>query len=41
MTILVAYGQILVDVLAELQALRANLASAIRFTPPPPFDDEF
>ena len=40
MTIQVAHGQILVDVLAELQALRANLESARHSTPPPPFDDE-
>ena len=36
-----AHGQILVDVLTELQALRADLASARRSSPPPPFDDEF
>ena len=40
MTVQVAHGQLLVDVLTELQALRANLASARRFSPPPPFDDE-
>ena len=40
MTIQAAHGQLLVDVLTELQALRADLAS-IRQTPlPPPFDDE-
>ena len=32
-------GQILVDVLMELQALHADLASSKR-SPPPPFDDE-
>ena len=35
------HGQILVDVLTELQALRADLASARRSSPPPPFDDKF
>ena len=40
MTIQAAYGQILVDVLAELQALRADLASIRHSSPPPPFDDE-
>ena len=39
-TVQVAHGQILVDVLAELQALRADLASARQSPPPPPFDDE-
>ena len=32
-------GHILVDVVVELQALRANLVSSRR-PPPPPFDDE-
>jgi len=40
MTVQVARGQLLVDVLTELQALRADLACVRRFTPPPPFDDE-
>ena len=40
MIVQVAHGQILVDVLAELQALRADLASARQSPPPPPFDDE-
>ena len=40
MTIQVAHGQLLVDVLAELQSLRADLASIRRSPPPPPFDDE-
>ena len=40
MTIQAVYGQILVDVLAELQALRVDLASARNSTPPLPFDDE-
>ena len=39
MTIQAVQGQILVDVLMELQALRADLASSKR-SPPPPFDDE-
>ena len=39
-TVQVAYGQLLVDVLMELQALHADLASARRSSPPPPFDDE-
>ena len=40
MTVQATHGQLLVDVLAELQSLRANLAS-IRWSPPPPhFDDE-
>ena len=39
MTILAVQGQILVDVLMELQALRVDLVSSRRF-PPPPFDDE-
>ena len=40
MTVQATHGQLLVDVLTELQALRADLASAQRFSPPPPFDDE-
>ena len=39
MTIQVAHGQLLVDMLTELQALRADLASIKLSTPPPPFDD--
>nr|XP_023879727.1 uncharacterized protein LOC111992133 isoform X2 [Quercus suber]XP_023879728.1 uncharacterized protein LOC111992133 isoform X2 [Quercus suber]XP_023879729.1 uncharacterized protein LOC111992133 isoform X2 [Quercus suber] len=39
-TVQAAHGQILLDVLTELQALRDNLASARCFSPPPPFDDE-
>ena len=39
MTVQAAYGQVLVEVLMELQALRADLASVGRSTPPPPFDD--
>ena len=40
MTVQAAHGHILVDVLAKLQALRADLASVRHSTPPPPFDDE-
>ena len=40
MTIQAAHGQILLDVLMELQALRADLAGARRSSPPPPFDNE-
>ena len=36
----VAHGQILVDVLTKLHVLHADLASARRSTPPPPFNDE-
>ena len=40
MTVQAAHGQLLVDVLTELQALHANLAS-FRWSPlPPPFDNE-
>ena len=39
MTIQAVQGQILVDVLTELQALRVDLVSSRR-SPPPPFDDE-
>ena len=40
MTVQAAHGQLLVDVLSELQALQANLASIRRSLPSPPFDDE-
>ena len=40
MTIQVAHGQIVVDVLTKLQPLHANLVCARQSTPPPPFDDE-
>ena len=40
MTVQAAYGQLLVDVLTELQALCANLASIKQTPPPPPFDDK-
>ena len=39
-TVHVAHGQLLVDKLAELQALRAELASFKWSHPPHPFDDE-
>ena len=40
MTVQAAHGKLLVDVLTELQALHANLAS-FRWSPlPPPFDNE-
>ena len=39
-TVQVVHGQLLVDVLMELQALRANLVSIRRSFPPPPFDDD-
>ena len=40
MTIQAAHGQILVDVLVELQALHVDLASVRHSSLPPPFDDE-
>ena len=40
MTVQEAHGQLLVDVLTELQALRADLVFLRRSPPPPPFDDE-
>ena len=40
MTVRAMHGQLLVDVLTEFQALRAELASVRRSTPPPHFDDE-
>ena len=39
-TVQATHGQLLVDVLIELQALRADLASIRRSPPPPPFDEE-
>ena len=39
MTVQAAYGQILVDMLDELRALRADLEHLRRSPPPPPFDD--
>ena len=40
MTVQAVHGQLLVDVLTELQALRADFASVRWSTPPPPFDDK-
>ena len=40
MTVQAAHGPLLVDVLSELQALLADVASFRRSTPPPLFDDE-
>ena len=40
MTVQAARGQLLVDVLTELQDLHADLASFRWSPPPPPFDDE-
>ena len=40
MTVQATHGQILVDVLAELQALHGDLESVQHSSPPPPFDDE-
>ena len=39
MTVQVAYGQILVDMLDKLRALRAYLEHFKQSPPPPPFDD--
>ena len=41
MTVQAAHGQILVDMLDELHALRADLVSLRRSPSPPPFDDGF
>ena len=41
MTVQAAHGQILVDMLDELRALRADLVHFRRSPSPPPFDDEF
>ena len=41
LTVQVAHGQILVDVLDEIRGLRAKLAQFQRSSPPPPFDDGF
>ena len=39
MTVQAAHGQLLVDVLTELQALHAKLVSFRQSPRPPPFDD--
>ena len=41
MTIQAAYGQVLVDMLDELHALRMDLEHIRQLPPPPPFDDGF
>ena len=41
LTIQATYGQILVDMLDEIHALRAELAQFQRSSPPPPFNDGF
>ena len=41
LTVQATHGQILVDVLDEIHALRAELAQFRRSSPPPPFDDGF
>ena len=40
MTVQAAHGQLLVDILDELYALRADLKLFRRSPPPPPFNDE-
>ena len=40
MTVQATHDQLLVDVLTELQALRADLVSIRRSPPPPPFDEK-
>ena len=39
MTVQAAHGQILVDMIDELRAFRADLEHLRRSPPPPPFDD--
>ena len=41
MTVQSAHGQLLVDLLDEIRALRADLEHFRRSPPPPPFDDGF
>ena len=41
LTIQVAHGQILVDLLNEIRAMRTELAQFRQSSPPPPFDDGF
>ena len=41
MTIQAAYGQVLVDMLDELHALRMDLEHIRQLPLPPPFDDGF
>ena len=40
MTVQLAHGQLLMDMLTELQALHAELANFRQSPPPPPFDVE-
>ena len=40
MTVQAAHGQLLVDMLDELRALRVDLELIRRSPPPPPFEDE-
>ena len=41
MTVQAIHGQLLVDLLDEIRALRADLEHFLRSPPPPPFDDGF
>ena len=41
MTVQAAHGQLLVDLLDEIRALRADLEHLRRSPSPPPFDDGF
>ena len=41
MTVQATHGQLLVDMLDEIRALRADLKHLHRSPPPPPFDDGF
>ena len=41
LTVQTTHGQILVDVLDKIRALRAELTQFRQSSPPPPFDDEF
>ena len=41
MTVQAAHGQLLVDLLDKIRALRADLEHFRRSPPPPPFDDGF
>ena len=41
LTVQATHGQILVDVLNKIRALRVELAQFRRSSPPPPFDDGF
>ena len=41
LTVQVAQGQVLVDILDEIRGLRADLSWFQSFSSPPPFDDRF